>query len=83
MHVSGHGSEEELKLMLSLVRPRYFVPIHGEFRQLARHARGRRARDAAACRPRSTVLMAENGDMLRFDADGGARRRQGAGRAGC
>src|SRR4029077_16395883 len=39
VHVSGHGSEEELKLILSLVRPTYFVPIHGEYRQLSQHAR--------------------------------------------
>jgi ribonuclease J len=38
VHVSGHASEEELKLILNLVRPRYFVPIHGEYRQLSKHA---------------------------------------------
>jgi ribonuclease J len=66
VHVSGHGSEEELKLMLSLVRPRYFVPIHGEYRQLARHAR------VAARVSRDTkVLLAETGDLIRFDGEGG------------
>jgi len=66
VHVSGHGSEEELKLMLSLVRPRYFVPIHGEYRQLAQHAR------VAARVSRDTkVLLAENGDLVRFDEGGG------------
>src|SRR4030095_8627482 len=65
VHVSGHGSEEELKLMLSLVRPRHFVPIHGEYRQLARHAR------VAARVSRATkVLLAENGDVIRFDDEG-------------
>jgi ribonuclease J len=66
VHVSGHGSEEELKLMLSLVRPRHFVPIHGEYRQLARHARV-----ASRVSPSTRVLLAENGDILRFDAEGG------------
>jgi ribonuclease J len=65
VHVSGHGSEEELKLMLSLVRPRYFVPIHGEYRQLARHARM-----AKAVCPGTKVVLAENGDVIRIDEDG-------------
>jgi ribonuclease J len=66
VHVSGHGSEEELKLILSLVRPRYFVPIHGEYRQLARHAR-----TAGEVAPETDVLLAENGDVIRFERDGG------------
>ena len=66
VHVSGHGSEEELKLVLSLVRPQYFVPIHGEYRQLARHAR------VAGQVSRGTrVLLAEDGDVIRFDHEGG------------
>jgi ribonuclease J len=67
VHVSGHANEEELKLMLSLVRPRYFVPIHGEYRQLARHARL-----ASRVSPGTKVVLAENGDLIRVD-DGGAR----------
>jgi ribonuclease J len=66
VHVSGHGSEEELKLMLSLIRPRFFVPIHGEYRQLSRHARV-----AGRVSPSTKVILAENGDLIRFDADGG------------
>jgi ribonuclease J len=69
VHVSGHGSEEELKLMLSLVRPRYFVPIHGEYRQLAQHARIA-ARVFGGRDPRPEILLAEDGDVLRFDAAG-------------
>jgi ribonuclease J len=65
VHVSGHGSEEELKLMLSLVRPEFFVPIHGEYRQLARHARV-----AARVSPTTRVVLAENGDVIRVDGEG-------------
>ena len=69
VHVSGHGSAEELKLVLSLVRPRYFVPIHGEYRQLSQHAR------VAAKVMRGTnrhvqVLLAQDGDIIQFDAHG-------------
>ena len=65
IHVSGHGSAEELKLLISLVRPRFFVPIHGEYRQLARHARL-----ASAVCPETTVHLIEDGDVLRFDREG-------------
>src|SRR5207249_12163219 len=69
VHVSGHGSEEELKLMLSLVRPRYFIPIHGEYRQLSHHRRIAE-RVFAGRDPRPEILLAENGDVLAFDERG-------------
>jgi ribonuclease J len=71
VHVSGHGSEEELKLMLSLIKPRYFVPIHGEYRQLSQHARVAR-RVFAGRDPRPEIMLIENGDLLRID-EGGAQ----------
>jgi ribonuclease J len=70
VHVSGHGSSEELKLVLSLVRPKYFIPIHGEYRQLARHARVAELVTSGLA-ARVTVLMAADGDIMRFDAEGG------------
>jgi ribonuclease J len=69
VHVSGHGSAEELKLMLNLVRPKYFVPVHGEYRQLHRHLE--LAQDLAAV-AEGTFLL-ETGDVLEFD-EHGARR---------
>ena len=70
VHVSGHGSVDELKLVLSLVRPRYLVPVHGEFRQLARHARVAEMVTGGLPAP-SKVLLTENGHRVRFDAEGG------------
>jgi len=70
VHVSGHGSEEELKLVLSLVKPRYFIPIHGEYRQLSQHARVAK-RVFAGRDPHPEILLAENGDVIAFDNDGG------------
>jgi len=68
VHVSGHGSEEELKMMLSLVRPRCFIPIHGEYRQRSRYARlAQRLLGAGGMQ----TLLAENGDVIRLDAGGG------------
>ena len=70
VHVSGHGSEEELKLMLSLVKPRFFIPVHGEYRQLSQHARVAR-RVFAGANPPPEILLAENGDVIVFDEAGG------------
>ncbi len=69
VHVSGHASQEELKLIISLVRPRYFIPIHGEYRQLKRHAELAGAMKGVV----GQVIMIESGDILEFD-ELGARR---------
>ena len=68
VHVSGHASQEELKLLLRLVRPRYFVPVHGEYRHLVRH---RALAQAVGMPPEHTFLM-EDGHVLVIDP-GGAR----------
>ena len=69
VHVSGHGSAEELKLVLSLVRPRYFVPVHGEYRQLSQHARIAK-RVMSGAEHKLQALLAENGDVIQFDQRG-------------
>jgi ribonuclease J len=56
--------------VLSLVRPRYFIPIHGEYRHLSHHARAA-ARVMDGAQPALQVLLAENGDVIQFDAHGG------------
>jgi ribonuclease J len=71
-HVSGHASQEELKLMLNLVRPRYFIPMHGEFRMQVHH--GRLAVDTGVLP--ENVFIIENGVPIEFWADGSARRGQ-------
>lgn len=73
IHVSGHASQEELKLIINLVKPRYFIPVHGEYRQLKLHA------ELAASMHRSvgSVMLIESGDILELD-ELGARK---AGRA--
>ena len=67
IHVSGHASQEELTLMLNLVRPKYFVPIHGEYRQLARHAA--LAEHLRHCGLQESFVL-ESGQVLEIDAHG-------------
>ncbi len=66
VHASGHASREELKLLIALTRPRYFVPVHGEYRHLAIHAELARAVGL----PPERVLAVDNGSILSVDADG-------------
>jgi ribonuclease J len=69
VHVSGHGSREELKLMLALLKPRYVIPVHGEYRMLALHAR--LAIEMGV--PRENVVIAQDGDIIEASAGGGIR----------
>src|SRR5499427_4944130 len=69
VHVSGHASQEELKLLINLVKPKYFIPIHGEYRQLKLHAELAKTMHTAI----GTVLLIESGDVLEFD-ELGARK---------
>ena len=64
IHVSGHASQEELKTMLHLTRPRYFVPIHGEYRHLVKHRR--LAQDVGV--PEENCFILEDGDVLELTA---------------
>ncbi len=68
VHVSGHACQEELRTMLSLLRPRYVMPIHGEYRMLAAH--GKLAREAGV--PEDRIMLAENGSVVELSR-GGAR----------
>jgi ribonuclease J len=66
VHVSGHASQEELRLMLNLVRPQFFVPIHGEYRHLVRHCE--LAREVGI--DPNGIFLLENGQVLELSADG-------------
>jgi len=66
VHVSGHASQEEQKMMINLVRPRYFVPIHGEYRHLVLHSK---LAHQCGISPEHTFVM-ETGDVLEIDEQG-------------
>jgi ribonuclease J len=72
VHASGHASREELKLMLTLTRPKFFVPVHGEYRHLAIHSE----LAAAVGIPRDHILPVDNGTVVEIDGDVIRRRPQ-------
>ncbi len=69
IHVSGHASKEELKLMMSLIRPRYFIPVHGEYRHLVYHAQLATKVNI----PEENIFIVENGEVMEFTADSARR----------
>ncbi len=69
VHVSGHASKEELKLMLSLIKPKYFIPVHGEYRHLVYHSQLARKVNI----PEENVFIVEDGEIMEFTADSARR----------
>jgi ribonuclease J len=69
VHVSGHASKEELKLMLSLVKPKYFIPVHGEYRHLVYHAQLAKKVNI----PEENIFILENGEVMEFTATSASR----------
>ena len=67
IHASGHACQEEIKLMINLTKPKYLIPVHGEFRHLYHHARI--AQQVGI--PVENILIALNGDMIKFNGDTG------------
>ncbi|HTX68136.1 MAG TPA: ribonuclease J [Thermoleophilia bacterium] len=65
VHVSGHGSQEDLRMMLNLTRPRYFMPVHGEYRH--QHIHRGLARESGV--PEEDIFILENGDVLEIDGE--------------
>ena len=65
VHVHGHGSQEELKLLLNLVKPKFFVPIHGEYRHLSLHAK----LASTLGIPKANIFVMEDGNILELDKD--------------
>jgi ribonuclease J len=67
VHVSGHGAQEDLRMMLNLLRPQYFVPVHGEYRH--QHFHAELARQSGV--REEDIFILENGDVLELDAENG------------
>jgi ribonuclease J len=77
VHVSGHASKEELKLMLNLIKPKYFMPVHGEYRHLIYHSMLAKKMDI----PKENIFIMKNGDVLELsDSDAGKSGNINAGR---
>ncbi|MBI5644017.1 MAG: ribonuclease J [Deltaproteobacteria bacterium] len=72
VHVSGHASQEELKIMFNMVKPKYFIPVHGEYRHLVLHSR----LAAKVGIPEANIFIAEDGDVVEFTEEGVSKKEK-------